>query len=92
MKLQMNREPFPESTKGLDSMADTYRALLQSGGLAEDKETVESFVDGKPKETIVEVFDTDGEAQERVWRLVVPVTPEPISYELVGDSPSEVPN
>jgi hypothetical protein len=73
-------------------MADTYRALLQSGGLSEGKETVENFVDGKPRETIVEVFDVDGEAQERVWRLVIPVTPEPVSYELVGDTPGEVPN
>jgi hypothetical protein len=89
---EMNREPFPESTKGLDSMADTYRALLQSGGLSEDKETVEHLVDGKPLETIVEVFDVEGEPQERVWKLVVPVTPEPVSYELVGDAPGEVPN
>jgi hypothetical protein len=73
-------------------MADTYRALLQSGGLSEDKETVENFVDGKPRETIVEVFDVDGEAQERVWRLVIPVTAEPVSYELIGDTPGEVPN
>jgi hypothetical protein len=73
-------------------MADTYRALLQSGGLSEGKETVEHFVDGKPRETIVEVFDAEGEAQERVWRLVVPVTPEPDSYELVGDTPQEIPN
>jgi hypothetical protein len=74
-------------------MADTYRALLQSGGLSEDKETVENFVDGKPRETITEVFDVEGESQERVWRLVVPVTPEPVSYELVGDAPGEeVPN
>jgi hypothetical protein len=89
---EVNREPFPESTKRLYSMADTYRALLQSGGLSEDKETVENFVDGKPRETIVEVFDVDGEAQERVWKLVIPVTSEPVSYELVGDTPGEVPN
>ena len=73
-------------------MADTYRALLQSSGLSEGKETVEHFVDGKPRESIVEVFETEGESQERVWRLVVPVTPEPISYELVGDTPTEIPN
>ncbi|CAD6003255.1 hypothetical protein [Agreia sp. COWG] len=73
-------------------MADTYRALLQSGGLSEDKETVETYVDGSPKETITEAFEVEGTTQERVWKLAVPVTEEPIAYELVGDTPREVPN
>jgi hypothetical protein len=73
-------------------MADTYRALLQSGGLSENTERVEQLVDGHPRDTIVETFDVDGEAQERVWKLVKPVTDEPVAYELVGDAPGEIPN
>jgi hypothetical protein len=73
-------------------MADTYRALLQSGGLGEDQEIVEELIEGSPRESIVEVFDVDGEPQERVWKLVTPVTEEPVAYELMGDAPGEVPN
>jgi hypothetical protein len=73
-------------------MADTYRALLQSGGLSESTERVEHLVDGQPRDTIVETFEVDGEPQERVWKLVKPVTEDPVAYELVGDAPGEIPN